>query len=200
TYSTDLNNFSPRFGFAWDVLHNGALSVRGGFGLLYDSPFEEILAQASIFSPPYSISPSTFFTDYANPWLGSRLDPLPQPFPRDPPKPRDRVDFRSFAPMNFTFLDPGFRTPYVQQWNLQVQRQLPKDWLLEVGYVGNAGRKLSNEGEYNYAVPDAGATVGNSDQRRILNLGNPQNAEFGGAVFGSMRVHRGNANSNYNAL
>lgn len=154
TYSSDLNDFSPRFGFTWDVLHNGALSVRGGFGLLYDVPFEEILIFASLNSPPYSISPSTQSTDYANPWLGSRVHPIPQPFPRDPPKPGDRVDFRSFAPMNFAFLEPGFRTPYVQQWNLQVQRQLPKDWFLEVGCVGNAGRKLSNEGEYNYAVPD----------------------------------------------
>jgi hypothetical protein len=102
--------------------------------------------------------------------------------------------------MNFTFLDPSFRTPYVQQWNLQVQRQLPQDWLLEVGYVGNAGRKLSNEGEFNYALSGPGATTGNTDQRRILNQGNPQNAQFRGAVFGALRVHRGNANSSYNGL
>src|SRR5262249_54527800 len=132
--------------------------------------------------------------------LGSRLTPIPQPFPYAPPRRGDRVDFRTFAPLNFSFLDPSFRTPYVQQWNLQLQYQLPNDWLLEAGYVGNAGRKLSNESEYNYAVPAPGATVANKDARRILNLENPQNAQFGGAVFGALRVHRGNANSSYNSL
>lgn len=200
TYTADRNDFSPRLGFAWDVMRNGKLSLRGGFSLLYDAPFEEMLISASLFSPPYSISPTTLSTDYANPWLGSRVNPIPQPFPYQPPRAADRLDFTKFAPLNFTFLDPGFRTPYAQQWNLQVQYQFPKDWLLEIGYVGNAGRKLSNETEYNYAVPGPGATPLNTNQRRILNQGNPQNPQFGGAVFGSVRVHHGNANSSYNGL
>jgi hypothetical protein len=60
--------------------------------------------------------------------------------------------------------------------------------------------KLSNERVYNYAVAGPGATTLNTDQRRILNLGNPENAKFGGAVFGAVGVHTGSGNSNYNAL
>src|SRR5262249_52430156 len=126
--------------------------------------------------------------------------PIAQPFPYTPPRAGDTVDFTRFAPINFNFLDPGFRTPYVQQWNLQIQQQLPTDWLLEVGYVGNVGRKLSNQGEYKYAVPRPGATSVNVDSRRILNLGNPQNFQFRGVVYGSVGVHQGNANSAYNGL
>jgi hypothetical protein len=200
TYGSDWNDFSPRFGFSWDVFRNGKLSLRGGFGVLYDAPFEEILFGASLLSPPYNISPSTIATFYANPWLGSLINPSRQPFPYQRPQPGDTVDFSALTPLNFNFLEPGFRTPYVQQWNLQLQHQFPKDWLLEIGYAGNAGRKLSNEGEYNYAVPRPGATVANLDARRILNLGNPQNAQFGGPVFGAITVHRGNANSSYHGL
>jgi hypothetical protein len=140
TYSTDYNNFSPRFGFAWDVRKNGRVSVRGGYGLFYETPFQEILGLASLFSPPFTIQPRTVFTYYANPWAGSRVNPIPQPFPHQPAQPVDRVDFTQFAPVRFTFLDPAFRTPYGQQWNLQIQSQLKKDWLLEVGYVGSNGQ------------------------------------------------------------
>jgi hypothetical protein len=200
TYKLDLNDFSPRFGFAWDVQGNGKLSLRGGFAVQYDTPFDEILSGVSQTAPPYSIAPSTTATDYTNPWSGSLLNPTTQPFPFEVPRPGDRVDFRKFAPISFTFLDSSFRTPYVQLWNLQIQRQLPKDWLLEIGYVGNGGRKLSNEGEYNYALPNSTATKENTNARRILNLGNALNIQFNGAVFGSIKMHRGNANSSYDGM
>ena len=45
-----------------------------------------------------------------------------------------------------------------------------------------------------------GVTALNTDERRILNQGNPQNVQFGAAVFGNIRPHRGNANSSYNCL
>jgi hypothetical protein len=199
TYNSDLNDFSPRLGFAWDVLKNGKLSLRGGYGLMYDAPFDEIIFAAALLSPPYNISPSTLATDFANPWLGSRVNPVPQPFPYNPPQPGARVDFKGMAPINFNFIEPGFRTPYVQQWNLQIQNQFAKDWLLEVGYVGNVGRKLSNQGEYNYAVPGLLASELNVDFRRILNLGVPV-PQGERPVFGSIGVHRGNANSSYNGL
>jgi hypothetical protein len=200
TYNGDFNDFSPRLGFAWDVLRNGKLSLRGGYGLMFDAPFDEILFGSAILSPPYNISPGTLATAYANPWLGSLINPIPQPFPYDPPQPGARVNFRRLAPINFNFLEPGFRTPYVQQWNLQIQNQFYKDWLLEVGYVGNVGRKLSNQGEYNYAIPGPLANSLNVDARRIINLGLPSNLGFDRPVYGSVGVHRGNANSSYNGL
>jgi hypothetical protein len=50
------------------------------------------------------------------------------------------------------------------------------------------------------ALPGLGATTGNADQRRVLNQGNPQNAQFAGTVFGAVRAHRGNVSSSYNGL
>src|SRR5262245_24310831 len=72
--------------------------------------------------------------------------------------------------------------------------------MLDIVYVDNSGRKLSNLAQYNYAIAGPGATAANTHQRRILNIENPQNQFFGGAVFGAVGVTRGNANSSYNGM
>jgi len=46
----DLNNFGPRLGFAWDVFGNGKTSVRGGYGIFFESVNADSLAQQN---PPY---------------------------------------------------------------------------------------------------------------------------------------------------
>ncbi len=97
-------------------------------------------------------------------------------------------------------MDPNLRTPYGQQWSLQVQYELRPDWLLEVGYVGSNGVKLYSLQEANPAVVGPGANAGNIDLRRILNQDHPQREQFGGAVFGMLPQYRSNRNSNYNSL
>lgn len=199
TYSEDRNDFAPRIGFAWDVLRNGKLSLRGGYGLFYDAPITELTLQF-LLATPFAVSPQTLFTDYSNPWQGSRVNPIPQPFPFTPVQPGARFDFTKVAPVGLTVMDPNFVTPYGQQWNLQVQYQLLRDWLLEVGYVGGNGVHLLNRREINPAVPGPGATTGNTDPRRVFNRNNPQDAQFGGAVFRGITDQLTDANSNYNSL
>ncbi len=199
TYGEDLNNFAPRLGFAWDVLGNGKLSVRGGYGLFYDAAITELTLQF-LLATPFALNPSTLFTDYNNPWLGSRSQPIPQPFPSTPVQPGQRFDFTQVAPIRMTIMDPNFRTPYGQQWNLQVQYELKRDWLFELGYVGSNGVHLLNRREINPAIPGPGATTGNTNARRIFNQNNPQNAKFGGAVFRSITDQLTDASSNYNSL
>jgi hypothetical protein len=204
TYNEDRNNFAPRIGFAWDVLRNGKLSVRGGYGLFYDAPITELTLQF-LLATPFAINPSTIFTDYNNPWLGSRSNPIPQPFPFTPVPRGGRFDFTKVAPIGMTIMDPNFATPYGQQWNLQVQYELKRDWLVEMGYVGTNGVKLLNRRQINPADPTPTAafpnpSTANTNPRRILNKGNPQDAQFGGAVFGGITDQLTDANSNYNSL
>jgi hypothetical protein len=97
-------------------------------------------------------------------------------------------------------MDPHFATPYSQQYSLQVQRQLGETWLADAAYVGSLGRKLLNRRELNYALVTPTATTGNTNQRRRFNIGNPQDAAYGGAVFGGITNQLTDANSNYNAL
>lgn len=204
TYNEGKKNFAPRAGFAWDVLRNGKLSVRGGYGLFYDVPISELTLQF-LLAAPFAINPNTVFTDYNNPWLGSRSNPIPQPFPFTPIPRGGRFDFTKIAPVGLTVMDPNFGSPYGQQWDLQVQYELKRDWLLEAAYVGTNGVHLLNRREIDPADPTPTAafpnpSTGNTNPRRILNKGNPQNAKFGGAVFGGITDQLTDANSNYNSL
>jgi hypothetical protein len=199
TYGEDLNNFGPRLGFAWDLLGSGKLSVRGGYGLFYDTAFTE-LTLPFITTAPFSIQPFTLYTEYANPWAGSLVRPLEQPFPFKPVARGGEFDFASIAPLSLTVMDPHFATPYAQQWNFQVQYQLYKDWLVDVGYVGSNGVKLLNRRNINPAPPGPGATIGNKDARRVLNQNHPQKEEFDGTPFADITNQITDANSNYHSL
>lgn len=199
TYKPDWKDFGPRFGFAWDVFKNGKVSVRGGYGIYYDAPISELTLQF-LTSAPFAIQPFTLFTPINNPWAGSLVNPIPPPFPFSPVRPGQHFDFTNIAPISLTIMDPNFRTPYSNNWNLQVQAQVSKDWLVEVAYVGNSGVRLLNRRNIDPAIPGPGASTGNTDARRVLNQGNPQDAAFGGAVFSGVTDQLSDANSNYHSL
>jgi len=94
-------------------------------------------------------------------------------------------------------LDPHVRNPYVEQYSLSLQRQLPLRFVLETSYVGNAGRKLLATAEGNQAVCTASfvSTSGpcNLANRQARRLYDP-------AGLGAITQFRGLANSEYNAL
>jgi hypothetical protein len=199
TYKRDLNNFAPRFGFAWDPRGSGRWSIRGGYGLFFDTPVSELTLQF-LGVAPYGIQPDeTNVTDFTRPYETS-LSPIPQPFPFHPVAPGEHFNFAEVAPIKLTVMDPDFATPYGQQFTLQVQRQMGQDWLADIGYVGSRGTKLLNRRQLNYALVTPDATTANTNPRRRFNIGNPLNAAFGGAVFSSVQDQLSDANSNYNAL
>jgi hypothetical protein len=199
TYRPDWKDFGPRLGFAWDVLGNGKLSVRGGGGIFYDAPITELTLQF-LTSPPFAIQPNIFFTPIANPFLGSLVNPIANPFPFHPVKPGSPFDFTAIAPIGLTIMDPNFRTPRSMNWNLQVQYQLPGDWIVSAAYVATKGTSLLNRRNIDYAIAGPGASTANTDARRVFNQNNPQDAQFGGAVFGGITDQLSDANSIYNSL
>ncbi len=206
TYQTDKNNLGPRVGFAWDVLGNARLSLRAGYGLYYDTVISETTLQF-LTAPPFAIQPTTVCTTIDNPLdnpvFGGICSPsIPQPFPFTPSAPGDTFDFASIAPLGMTINDPDFKTPYSHQYNLNIQWEFMKDYLLEVGYVGTSGVNLLTRRQLNPAlIRTSGVNnAGNTDARRVFNQGNPQNAEFGGAVFSCITNQETSANSNYNSL
>jgi hypothetical protein len=70
--------------------------------------------------------------------------PQPDAFPLQPtiPSPLSPLSPIVGVPISGLFVDPKLSTPYVQQYNTNIQWEMFKDYLLEVGYVGSKGTKL----------------------------------------------------------
>lgn len=164
----DRNNFSPRFGFAWDPAGNGRTSIRGGFGVFYDILKGEDLYQYNgiapfagssylTFNPPAAGAPATP-SPFAQPYTVSGQ---PNPFPSRPPA-RDLDFYSAFGAFNGYSVDPRLRTPYVFQYNLSLQRQLGQNFIAELDYVGNSARKLTALVDPNPFVPGTGLRLLNT--------------------------------------
>ncbi len=202
TYPTDKNNFGPRVGFAWDVMSNGKLSLRAGYGLYYDTVISETTLQF-LTAPPFAIQPFSDCTTIDNPFANALCTtPIAQPFPFTPIERGGSFDFTTVAPISMTINDPDFKTPYSHQYNMNIQWEFMKNYMLEVGYVGTTGINLLTRREINPSILRLSGTntTGNTPARRIFNQGNPQNAAFGGAVFSNITNQETSANSNYNSL
>lgn len=149
----DKNNFAPRFGFAWDMLGNAKLVMRGGFGIFYD-------IEDGAFNLQFGGQPP--FGDAANLYYGpfpSGIDPVADPyngfFPGTPnPFPFRQVGTFFVPKISFAYVvDPHFVTPYSENFNWGFQYQLAKNTMLETTYVGSLGRKLIGTNEVNYPQP-----------------------------------------------
>jgi len=84
----------------------------------------------------------------------------------------------------------------VAQWNVTYQRQLAGNWMASVSYLGNKTTHLWIAGEVNPAIYGPGATVGNTNQRRLLYLANPTL----GAAYASIDTMDDGAVAHYQGL
>jgi len=158
--TTHWDHFSPRLGFAWSpeggfgVLTGPAgeraFVVRGGFGLYWNRVQGEG-AQVNSNDPPFSENsvgaaglggnPS-----FANPFADITGTPgasyPANPFPYSVPTPGQNVNFMSLYPLEMDNLTSDVDVPYTYNYNLNVQRALPSNMVLTVGYIGSLGRKL----------------------------------------------------------
>jgi hypothetical protein len=157
---SDKNNVSPRAGFAFRLNDAGSLVLRGGYGIYYDR-FSARFANTQLLNYPYfalAVGLPGLLRTFANPFI-----PVPQPgaFPLNPtiPSPLSPLAPLVGVPISGLFVDPELSTPYVQQYNANVQWELFKDYLLEVGYVGSKGTKLLQVVSLNQPVYNRAANV-----------------------------------------
>ena len=130
-----LHNFSPRLGFAWDVMGDGKTAVRGGFAFLYDiATLGFSLFQTNIV-PPFGSSAS--FTLPA----GTPLS-LPMVFPP------------SAAGKTLNGIQWNLKQPSLYQYNLAIDRQLPAAMAFTIAYGGSRGIHLMQTIEGNPTVPN----------------------------------------------
>jgi hypothetical protein len=138
-----LDNFGPRFGFAWQPVGNGRFVVRGGVGMFYDRIGGNLFVHSVEQGNPYAVT-----LDYAGP--AAQPASLQSLFPSVPLGFVPRwVDFSTGvgSNQNLPFIAENIHTPLVRQYNLTVQWEFLKNWVLDVGFVGSSGINLA---DYNH--------------------------------------------------
>ncbi|MEP6540139.1 MAG: hypothetical protein ABJF23_32730, partial [Bryobacteraceae bacterium] len=179
TVNSDNNNFAPRIGLSYSPTDRW--TIRGGFGVFYvqdsgnpvfdmarnlagrDLFITSIEDRKAVLEDPWALERQRFVcTGYSGTCLG--------------------------APQILGNIQ-NMRTPYVNQWLFNVQRQLTNDIALEVGYLANEGHKLQRFRIYNQPVPKTGPT----DSRSVA-------ARTPWPLYGRLQEVDGVDNSNYHAF
>jgi hypothetical protein len=174
--SEDWINISPRFGFA-ATLSKGTV-LRGGYGISFVPPF---------MGSPYAMRNAPFVNSWSIPTatytpIFKLTDGLPPVTPSDPTDPAGTINAVSFK----------FEVPYIHQFNLTVQRELPFELIATVSYVGQLGRKqFFPNSSVNYNLPAPG-DVTTIDARRPYASRLPR--------VNNIPVYGNYSNTSYNAL
>jgi Carboxypeptidase regulatory-like domain len=142
------NSIGPRIGFAWRLPNTflpltERMALRGGYGIYYTratgQPFLQLAA-----APPFALvrqlqAAPNAAASFANPF-GPDLT-FPQ-FPAYSPTTQQTI----------SFVDQGYRPPVTQQFSLNLQTELGRDFLLEVAYVGARGTHQIQNRSFNQAL------------------------------------------------
>jgi outer membrane receptor protein involved in Fe transport len=158
----DKNNWAPRIGFAYTphwgkkLFGEDATVIRGGFAIAYDPAFYNILLNLQNVAP-YSAALSL---SSANALVSTTTSPLP--LPNNPTGdhiqalastsgvlPLGKLDPRYLAQ---TIVSPGFHSPYSEQFSFGIQRQVNRNNVFEVRYVGTQGVGLFQNVNDNFFI------------------------------------------------
>jgi outer membrane receptor protein involved in Fe transport len=158
----DKNNWAPRFGFSysphwgdgkwakWMTGGNDATVIRGGYSIAYDPAFYNIMLNNSTSTPVVFNNTLTDTGAIGAPTINLAL-------PTNPTGDRVRSAFQNLLQKNtfdprylsWTVVSPDFHSPYSQQWSFGIQRQINRNNVAEVRYVGNRGVGLFQTLNYN---------------------------------------------------
>ena len=230
--TTKLNHFGPRVGFAWSPNFGGLTggagktSLRGGFGVYYNRSEEELNLQ-DLGVPPFGLATAgATFPAFPDPFADiNNGAAAPQPFPYVPPGPgATNIDFSQFYPFGFSLSTnaKNLTVPRAYNWNLTLERQLPAQIIVKIGYVGSHASNLYTSYTANPATP-AGVQACLTDPNNTINGGNgwedpaqtqracadgrgsqpvlyPDHYQYDGSIWANFGQQTNGGWSNYNSL
>lgn len=188
-------NFAPRVGLAWDPFGKGRTAVRTGYGIYHEQTLVGIFEQNLISNPPYQETTSL---------SGINLS--------------DQLGTNAVATLGAITVrgeDTDWKTPYMQHWSLDVQHQIFKNTIVDVGYYGSKGTNLIGIVDVNLLPPGSAerqmCAVGTSTTPTVLckSPGVPFTTAAQELILDQVRPYRGYRavnmikpmfNSNYHSL
>jgi len=207
SFPSDKNNLGPRIGFAWDVFGDGKTAVRGGYGLYFGRIINSTIYNALTNTGVPGAQFSYFFTAST---AGTAT--FPQILLNQP---------TSNSALNVTYLDKNLQNPSVQQTDLTIEREVARNTVVSISYLGSLGRSLPDFVDTNTGAPVTNITytVGAGGPLPATTYTTPYYGtsttvvkDPGGNTLSTSSVNRPNANfgatssvfsgvsSNYNAL
>ena len=152
----DRNNFGPRLGFAYTITPRTV--VRGGYGISYIHFSRAGGGDVLPINGPQVV----------NAVVNQTVPSAPAFVPAEQGYPAGLADPSQFNPLtaNITYMPDDFHSSPVQSWHISIQRELIRNMLIDVAYVGNRGDDLLLFANYNQANPNnAAGTIPLQDRR-----------------------------------
>ncbi|MGH9833447.1 MAG: TonB-dependent receptor domain-containing protein, partial [Blastocatellia bacterium] len=174
-WETDKNNFAPRLGLAYRPFNDTKTVIRAGFGTFYNL---QIVGNG--ITPLSRTSP--FRQRQTSGPFAATVRPLPNvadAFSGNP----------AVVPPG---IDPNFKTAYINQWSLGVQRELAENLVLDVSYLGSTGHKLPIQWNINQAFPGPGSVASRRPYQGFGNITGGYVSSIGNSNYHglSVRVER----------
>lgn len=166
------NVFAPRFGFAFSPFNDDKTSIRGGFGMFYDTP-EGNMDFDELSNPPFSQAADRLNGNLTNPAGGGTPTP---------------------APIPINAINSHLKLAYTMSYSLSVQHELPRGVFVELSYVGDEARHLIRKPDINQ--PKLSDLLANAAMPNPANINSLR--PFPG--YAAITMFISDATSNYNAL
>jgi len=194
-YNPDKKDFAPRVSVAWDVTGKGKTVVRAGWGMFYDAFSQDMVLGHLPYAPYFDPGPAyNNFGPQAILSTGVVGGPITPGAPVFQPTTTCGYECDVFA------FDRNIKTPYMENFNLNIQQQITSKSAIQVSYVGSQGHRLwrffdigqPSEAQINAADVACGCINDFGTAARPLN-GNPYGAYY-------VLQENSTGKSNYNAL
>jgi len=180
-------NFGPRLGFAWDVLGNGKMAIRGGYAISYERNFGNVTFNAIQNPPNYAVV--SLINASVNIVKGVPTGDVPfMPVYTDPAGPLAGTGTKALPAVSQRAINQNMKSAYAETWNLSIERQMGRG-LLSAGYAGSHGIHLYDIANVN-PLGGGGLFLGDA-----LNPSNRLNLQYG-----NMNFRSDNGYSHYDAL
>jgi hypothetical protein len=204
-YNPDKKDFAPRISAAWDVTGKGKTVVRAGFGLFFDAFSQDMvlghLPYETFFSPGAAYNPIPGASPILSAGLNASLSgggALQAGVPVYGNETACNFECDVFG------FDRNIKTPYMENYNLNIQQQMGNHAVLQLGYVGSQGHRLWRFFDLNQ--PSA-AQINAADLASVAAGGKIAdfsgfNRPFNGNPYGTYYLEQQNSTgkSNYNSL